>query len=100
MSLEQLLTFIESDAVAITYQSMAQYRKEIAKQVKEAITESRTFNEHYRTAGEAAKDLDVAVGTIGCPHCGTTSIGAIWSHICDTCEKSYFHNTNEKSYLE
>ena len=52
--------------------------------------ESHRFNEKYDTEGEAAKDLKVAVGSIGCPNCGVTRHGAIYTEYCQICGKSYF----------
>jgi hypothetical protein len=39
--------------------------------------------------GEIAQKYKVPVGTIGCPHCGSTVYGSIRS-TCDMCDKEYF----------
>ena len=43
------------------------------------------------TAGDIAKKYKVAVGRIGCPHCGIVAIGAITTKECDWCEKDRFN---------
>lgn len=39
--------------------------------------------------GERAKELGVALGTIGCPHCGNVTHGAL-QPVCEMCDKPYW----------
>jgi len=42
----------------------------------------------------AALKLKIPVGTIGCPHCGVVSHGAL-SQTCGMCDKNYWEKVNE-----
>jgi len=43
-----------------------------------------------KLAGTIAKEAGFPVGEIGCPHCGITFSGAIWSPDCPLCGKNMF----------
>jgi len=43
-----------------------------------------------KTAGQLAVEYGVAVGELGCPHCGIIVHGAIYSPICALCNKDMF----------
>ena len=40
--------------------------------------------------GTVAKKTKVAIGKIGCPHCGTVTAGALTSPICESCGHNFF----------
>lgn len=63
-------------------------KKALFKYKSDLLTEKKY--EGAKTSGDIAKEVQVAVGEIGCPHCGTVAHGALSSTKCGWCDKDYF----------
>lgn len=63
----------------------------LALEYVELINEDLKGYQNGATAGNIAMKYGVAVGRIGCPHCGIVAIGAITTKECDWCEKDRFN---------
>ena len=62
----------------------------LALEYVELINENLKGYQNGATAGAIAMKYRVAVGRIGCPHCGIVAIGAITTAKCDWCEFDRF----------
>ena len=62
----------------------------LASKYVELINDSLHSYNLNKTAGDIAKQYNCAIGTIGCPHCGTISIGAIITNKCTMCDNDRF----------
>ncbi len=51
-----------------------------------------TLYEDRKSCGDIAMEVGVAVGKIGCPHCGTVQHGALKSVNCGWCDKNMFND--------
>ena len=74
-------------AVILIKDNMKRLRKKILHQYRKY----KSIYNSDKTAGDIAKKYNVPVGEIGCPICGSTTIGLL-TDTCKVCDNKYFKN--------
>jgi hypothetical protein len=75
MKIDSVLDFVRCDSIAASYQTMGQYRSELARMLKDAITEFRDIAfEDNRDFEDALRELDdrIGAGEFMAAGCGRT----------------------------